>query len=366
MKKDYYKILGVPKDASEEEIKKAYRKLAHKYHPDKPGGDEKKFKEINEAYEVLSNKEKRAQYDRFGEVFDRESYKGYTDGVNIDFSDIFGGGFDFDFSSQDFFGFEDIFENIFGTQRKNRNDFQRGKDLETKIEITLEEAFHGTQKSFTLKTLLVCEKCGGLGYNKSKGFKVCDYCKGSGKIKLERKTFFGSFAQISTCNFCSGTGKIPNEICNNCKGEGRIFGQKNININIPPGVKDKEIIKVPKGGEAGKKGGENGDLYVVIHILPHQFYIRKNDDLYLEKDIDLTQAFLGYPIKIKDISGEEFSITIPPGHSLSKELKISKRGMPKGFSQRGDLYIRFNLKVPKKISNKAKELIENLNKEIYE
>ena len=364
--KDYYQILGVPKNASEEEIKKAYRKLAHQYHPDKPGGDEKKFKEINEAYEVLSNKEKRAQYDKFGQVFEGGMPQGESGGRNWNPFSNFG----FDFSIyQDIndFGFEDIFEGIFGGgHQKSKSYSVRGNDIEINLQISLEEAFSGSKKDLNFKTFITCEKCGGLGYDQSKGFKKCPTCGGSGKLKIERKTFFGNFTQITTCSKCYGKGEIPNAPCSNCKGEGRIYGTKNVSFNIPGGIQDGEMIKIPKGGEAGLRGGIAGDLYIRIYILPHPLYTRKGDNLYLKKEINITQAFLGQPIKIKDINGEEFTVTIPPAFNLSEELKVPKRGMIKRNFGRGDLYIRFYLKIPKKISSQAKKLLEELNRELYD
>jgi len=364
--KDYYQILGVPRDASDDEIKKAYRRLAHQYHPDKPGGDEKKFKEINEAYEVLSNKEKRAQYDKFGQVFEGGMPKGagFNEGWNP-FSD-----FDFDFSTyRDVggFGFEDIFEGIFGMgNQRNKSYSSRGNDIEITFQISLEDAFRGLKKDLSFKTFITCEKCQGLGYDKVKGFKKCQKCGGNGKLKVERKTFFGTFTQITICPECHGKGEIPNAVCSSCKGEGRLYGTKNVTFIIPQGIKEGEIIKISKGGEAGLRGGESGDLYIRVNIFPHPFYTRKGDDLYLKKEINIAQAFLGYPIKIKDLNGEEFTVTIPPNFSLSEELKIPKKGMIKRNFNRGDLYIRFNLKTPKKISSKAKKLLEELNQELYE
>jgi molecular chaperone DnaJ len=362
--KDYYKILGVPRDASDDEIKKAYRRLAHQYHPDKPGGDEKKFKEINEAYSVLSDKEKRAQYDKFGQVFEGGGFERKTDFEWGPFSNF---GFDF-FTQENFQDFDlgDIFETFFGGGRakKDKKVEERGSDIKIDFNITLEEAFWGGKKEIKFKTLVECKACNGLGYDKSKGTKKCEKCNGRGEIKVEKRTFFGSFTQISICNICHGKGEVPNSICNVCKGEGRIYGERIISFEIPPGIKDKEIIEIPQKGEAGKRGGAPGNLYIEINILPHKTFTRKGDDLYVKKEISILDALLGKEIEIKDISGETISVSIPPNFYLNESLKVPYKGMRKINGKRGDLFINFIVKTPKKLSSHAKKLLEELKKEM--
>lgn len=353
MPKDYYKILGVDRNASEEEIKKAFRKLAHQYHPDR-GGDEKKFKEINEAYQILSNKEKRAQYDRFGQTFDGQS--------------PFGFGWDF----KGFEGFEDlgdlgdIFESFFeGFGFKKRRTYKRGSDLELAIEITLEEAFKGVEKNLKYSTFVDCQNCSAAGHFKEAGFTTCSICDGRGEIKESRQTFFGSFNQVRVCSKCNGAGKIPNKICSNCKGSGRIMTQKEVKIKIAPGISNGQLIKMSRLGEAGERGAEPGDLYVQIRIKPHPIFERRGDDLLVKKEINLIDVLLNKKIEIKSISGDKINIEIPEGFNLAKKLKIAGEGMPhfNGYG-RGSLFVEFEVKVPKKLSGKAKKLLEDLEKEL--
>lgn len=366
--KDYYKILGVSPDASEEEIKKAYRKLAHKYHPDKPGGDEQKFKEINEAYQVLSNKEKRAQYDKFGKVFDDNVNVGdWANYTNFDFSN-----FDFkDFNWQNNFSdFSDIFETIFnqfsGVNRKKRPVYKRGADIELVQEITLEDAFFGFKKRISYVTKIACSKCNGLGYDKEKGFEVCNICQGKGEVKEQRRTFFGNFIQIKTCPNCKGEGKIPKKICEFCKGTGRVNGQKEVDLNIAPGVEDGQIIKISGMGEAGERGAQSGDLYVLIKIKKHPVFIRNKQDLYLEKEMKITDVLLEKEFEIINLDKEKIKVKIPSNFNFSEPvIRITKKGMPKfgGFA-RGDLIIKLKILKPKHLSSKAKKLLEELDKEL--
>ncbi len=359
--KDYYKILGVDKGASEEEIKKAYRKLAHEHHPDRPGGNETKFKEINEAYQILSNEEKKAQYDQFGQVFEGGASPGGA------WNPFQGGGFGFGTQGGADVDFEDIFEGIFGGSfsgnRKKTNI--RGSDVQIGINITLEEAFKGIRRDISFKTFVSCDTCKGVGYDRSKGTKKCNVCGGKGEVRVDRRTFFGNFSQLKTCPDCGGRGEIPNVVCPDCKGEGRIFKTKTVSIGITPGIEDGQIMKVSGAGEAGMKGGHSGDLYLNIRVLPDDRFIRKQSDLFANRDINLAEAFLGQDITITDVGGEKFNISIPAGFSLKEKMKVPKRGMPRmNLGGRGDLYVTFNLKVPKHISSKARKMVEDLNKEL--
>ncbi len=362
MAKDYYKLLGVSRDASNEEIKKAYRKLAHQHHPDKAGGNEAKFKEINEAYQILSNSEKKAQYDQFGTTFDGQGGPG--------FSGSYGGGAGFGgfgFNPNDFSGFAggdfgDIFETIFeqfGGKKQKRA--RRGADMEAEEILSLKEAFSGVDRVLKFRTHIVCTKCNGAGFDESKGFSTCKKCAGKGEIREERRTVLGNFAQVVVCADCSGNGKIPNSICVLCSGKGRVESAKEVKFSIAAGIEDGQVIKIRSGGEAGEKGAESGDLYVRIRVKSDAKFIRKNDDIFTKHEIKISDALLQRKIKIEDVSGESFEFSVPEDFDLSEPLKIKGRGMPKfGSSVRGDFYIRLSVKTPKKLSKQAKEALEGL------
>jgi len=367
--KDYYKILGISRSASEDEIKKAYRKLAHQHHPDKAGGDEAKFKEVNEAYQVLSNKEKRAQYDRFGQTFDGAGFQGGAPGWG-GFGGFGGDGVKWNVNPEDLGDFSDIFETIFdqfGGGGRKRQSYTRGSDIELLKEITLEEAFWGVKETIHYKTFISCNVCSGLGYDKKGGLKECKMCSGKGEIREDRRTFFGNFSQIKKCPECHGRGQIPEKPCKNCKGLGRTSGEREVLFEIAPGIEDGQIIKISGKGETGEHGMGNGDLYVVIRVKQHSVFERKRADLFTEKVISVTDALLGKKIAMTDISGEKFSISVPPGFDLKEKLKISGRGMPRlgAFgSSRGDLYISLRMKLPHSLSSKARKILDDLDHEL--
>lgn len=375
---DYYKVLGINKEASEEDVKKAFRKLAHKYHPDK-GGDEKKFKEINEAYQVLSNKEKRAQYDRFGRVFsgnqqaEGSGFEGWPFGFSAqggpasgwDFSQggPFGANVNF---SGDFGDLGDIFDAVFegmGVKQKRRA-YHGGSDVQMVHEIDLEEAYRGAEKKIKYSVSVKCEKCGGLGHDTKAGFDKCETCGGRGEIKELRKSFFGDIMQVKSCVKCFGTGQIPKKVCEVCHGAGKVMGEKNALVEIRSGIVDGQIIKIQGGGEAGERGAKEGDLYVIIKIKPHQIFKRQGDDLVIKKDFKMVDLILGKKIDIPTISGNKLKVEIPTDFDLKDNLKIRGEGMPKfgGFG-RGDLIIDLKIKTPKKVSAKAKKILEELDKE---
>ncbi len=353
--KNYYEILGVKKDASDEEVKKAYRRLAHQYHPDKPSGDSEKFKEINEAYQVLSNREKRAQYDRFGAVPPGGAgFGGAWQGA---------GGFG------DAGEWGDVFEelfNMFGGGRK-RATYVHGSDIEAAQAVTLEEAFQGSVKKLAYHTFVTCAACEGRGYDKGAKFETCSVCGGRGEIREEKRTFFGNFSQVRTCDRCQGKGQVPDKICGSCGGTGRIRGKREVDLQITPGVEDGQVIKVVGGGEAGEHGGKTGDLYVVIRVKPHEYFTRKAADLYVMKDVKMTDALLGKQVDMRGIDGERLSVAIPKGFNFKEELRIPGKGMLKpadGRGARGDLYVAFNLVTPNKLSKRAQELLDELDKEL--
>lgn len=365
--KDYYDVLGVTKSASQDEIKKAYYKLAQKYHPDK-GGDEKKFKEVNEAYQVLSDKEKRTQYDRFGRTFEGMPGGGAGPG---DFQWAWGqpGGANVEFNFGDFGDFGDlgdIMEEMFGFGggRRGKKDIRRGKDIEVDIEIPLEDVLHGKEKEISLLKYNNCTRCQGTGAEPGSKVKECFSCRGTGQVQQIRKTFLGSFTQYTTCPECGGEGYKPEKTCNVCKGDGRIKSEEKIRIFIPAGVDNNQMIKVEGKGEAGKKGGKAGDLYVRIYVKPHHIFKRKGDDLYTSLPISFSQAALGDEIEVVTLDGRKILLTVSSGTESGKILRISEKGLPhfSGYGK-GNLYVELIIKIPKHLSKKQKELLERLKEE---
>lgn len=360
---NYYKILGINEGASEDEIKKAFRKLAHKYHPDKTGGDEKKFKEIAEAYSVLSDKKKREQYDKYGRVFDGSQAGG---GAGPFGANGPGFGFEFDPSAfNDFGDLGDIFNAFFEGMgvRQKRRTYQRGTDVEIIQEITLEEAFYGIKKELKYNIAVSCVKCGGKGYDLKEGLEKCAVCGGRGEIKEARNTFFGNFSQIKQCKECFGSGQIPKKVCNECRGIGIISGERNIKIEILPGVVDDQLIKIQGAGEAGKRGAEAGDLYVRIKIKPHHIFNRRGNDLLLKKEVRLIDILLEEKIETPTIEGKKIQIEIPENFDLKNDLIIPKQGMPVFNSfGRGNLIVELKIKTPKKFGAKNKKILDDLRK----
>ncbi len=356
--KDYYKILGVSRDASPEEIKRAYYRLAHKYHPDKRGGDEKKFKEINEAYQVLSDKEKRAQYDKYGRVF--EGVRGRTgEGFDFQWSWPKSGGFDFE-------DLEEIIEEFFGFGpfRKRKRDIKKGKDISIEIEIPLEDTLKGTEKKIKLKKYVVCSRCQGSGAEPGSKIKECFSCRGTGQVQEIKQTLFGSFTRYTTCPECGGEGFRPENLCNVCRGEGRIKGEEEISVWVPPGVDTNQIIKIEGKGEAGRRGGKNGDLYVRIIVKKHPVFERKGDDLFVSVPISFTQAALGDEVEVPTLEGKKILLRVPPGTESGKIFKISKKGIPHFAGRgRGNLYVNLVVKTPKKLTKKQKEILKKLREE---
>ncbi len=360
MAKDYYDILGVDRNASKEEIRKAYKKLAKKYHPDKYQDTaekkkaEEKFKEINEAAAVLGDDNKRAQYDQFG-----KSGAGFDAG-GFDFRD-FGGfnnfGADFDFG--------DIFDMFFGGgssfSRGRRRSF-RGSDLRFDIELSLEEVAEGVQKTIILPRLEKCHDCNGTGAKNSSDIITCPFCHGSGRVTRTRRTPFGMFQTTTTCSECNGEGKIIKNPCKTCRGSGRINKNSKIKINIPAGVEDGTRLKISGEGEAGVKGAAPGDLYVVVHVKEHEYFIRDGDDLYVDIPISFTQAALGDVVEVATLDGKT-KLKIPPGTQTDTIFRLKNKGIPhlNGYG-RGDQKIRVIVQVPKRLNKKQTELLKEFEK----
>ncbi len=353
--KDYYKILGISHNASPEEIKKAYRKLAHRYHPDK-GGDEKKFKEINEAYQVLSDKEKRTQYDQFGGVFEGRPDFGFG-GFNWGKS---GEGLEFDLGD-----LGEIFEELFGLGGvKTKRDLRKGKDIEIDLEISLQDTLKTEEKEISLHKMILCSRCQGMGAEPGKPINECFSCRGTGEVQQIKRTFFGSFTRFVVCPECRGEGQRPEKSCNVCKGEGRIRGTDVISIFIPVGVDLNQVIKIEGRGEAGRKKGRPGDLYVRILVRPHPIFKRKGDDLYVSLPISFSQSALGDEIEVETLEGTKILLKVPPGTESGKVLRIPGKGTSHfSGSGRGNLYVELIVKTPKRLSKKQRELLERLKEE---
>lgn len=363
MTKDYYQILGVERGASQDDIKKAYYKLAHKYHPDK-GGDAEKFKEINEAYQVLSNKEKRGQYDKFGRVFDG-NFGPSQEGMGFDF----GQGFDFESMGAEGFNFMDmgdVLEEVFGFGggRQKKKDIKRGKDLELELEIPLEAVLKGLNKEITLSKMIQCTRCQGKGAEPGTPVNECFSCRGTGEVQQMKRTLFGSVTRYTTCPDCGGEGFRPDKPCNVCRGEGRMKNDEKIKIFVPAGVDANQIIKMEGKGEMGRRGGKAGDLYIRIAIKKHPVFERRGDDIYATINISVTDSILGNEIEVPTLEGTKILLKVPAGTESGKVLRISQKGIPNfsGYGK-GDMYVTLTVKTPKNISKKQKELLEQLKNE---
>ncbi|MGK9369281.1 molecular chaperone DnaJ [Melioribacter sp. Ez-97] len=360
-KRDYYEVLGVSRDASQDEIKKAYRKLAMQYHPDRNPGDkeaEEKFKEAAEAYEVLSNAEKRAKYDRFGHggLKGGQDFHGF-DNVNdifSHFSDIFGGAF----------GGSSIFDDFFGGASSRRSQRRSagtpGSDIKINLKLTLEEIARGTTKKIKLKKYIKCDSCGGTGAKAGTGHKTCTVCNGSGEIRQVSKSIFGQFVNITTCNNCGGTGKIVAEPCVKCSGDGRVYGETTIKVNVPAGVHEGSYMTLRGEGNAGKNGGPAGDIIVVFQEQPHEYFTREGDDVIYELTISFPEAVLGTEVEVPTLTGRA-KLKIEPGIQPGKFLRMREKGIQHLNSHgAGDQLVRINIHVPKKVNAKEKELLKEL------
>jgi molecular chaperone DnaJ len=355
MAKDFYKILGVNKTATADDLKKAYRKLAMQYHPDKNPGDkgaEQKFREISEAYDVLRDDQKRAAYDRYGsDVFEQGGFNPNAGAGAGGF-----GGFGFGGSSG-FGGFADIIDEMFGDIGSGAaGSFQQeGSDVRFNLEISLEEAFKGTTARVKYTTGSVCDSCKGSGSESGTPPVICNACKGRGKTRAQQ----GFFTIERTCNSCGGAGKTVQTPCRPCTGTGRVRREKNLDVKIPAGVEDGTRIRVTKEGEAGLRGGPAGDLYVFLSLRPHRFFKRQGADLYCKAPITMTTAALGGEIGVPSIDGSQTSLKIPSGTQSSHQFRIRGKGMTAlRSSLRGDMIIEAVVETPVNLTKKQKELLK--------
>lgn len=356
--KNYYDLLGVAKNASEEDIKKAFRKLAHKYHPDKKGGDEAKFKEVSEAYSVLSDKKKRAEYDTYGKSFAGTGGFSAQGGPasGWDFSNFQG------FQGQNGQAFEfdlgDIFGDVFGGGQARA---KRGRDISIDIELSFRESIFGAERRVLLSKTSACDTCDGSGAKKGSKMITCSSCNGKGEIRESRSSFFGTFTSARPCPRCHGRGQIPETACEACRGEGVRKREEEIHIVVPAGVEDGEMIRMPGRGEAAKGGGA-GDLYVKLHIKADGKFTREGNNLVTPLPIKLSDALLGGEYHITTLDGEE-KIEVTPGISHGEIIRVRGKGVPHGRGSRGDLLVRVDIEFPKKLSKSARELVEKLRNE---
>jgi molecular chaperone DnaJ len=355
MAKDYYNILGVEKNASKDDIKKAFRKMAHQYHPDKNKGDDSKFKEVNEAYQTLSDDAKRSQYDQFGSDFQSGGFNPGAQGF---------GGFDFN-GFQNAQGFDmgdlgEIFSDFFGGGM-SRGRAQRGRDISTELTIAFKEAIFGTERTILLTKTSSCNTCSGTGAKSGTSMETCKKCNGKGQIRETKRSILGSFSTARVCEDCQGLGEIPKEKCAECKGKGVLRKEEEVKVGIPAGMNDGEMIRMTGMGEA-VKGATTGDLYIKINVMPHQFIRRQGHDLHMEVPVKLSDALLGAEYKVETLDGT-LMVKIPEGISPNEILRVKEKGVPQTRGKRGDLMLTVKIKLPNKLSRKAREAVAQLREE---
>jgi len=344
-KRDYYEVLGVSKSASKDEIKKAYRKLSKKYHPDinKEADADEKFKEVKEAYEVLSDDAKRSQYDQFGHTDPNQGFGGGGFG---------GGGFG---------GFEDIFETFFGgggTRRRDPNAPRQGADLQYTMTLSFEDAIFGKETDIEIPREETCETCNGSGAKAGTKAETCSHCHGSGQLNVEQNTPFGRIVNRRVCNYCNGTGKEIKHKCSTCGGTGKVKKRRKIHVKIPAGIDDGQQLRVSGQGEPGVNGGPAGDLYVVFHVRSHEFFERDEDDIYCEMPITFVQATLGDEIEVPTVHGK-VKLKIPAGTQTGTKFRLRGKGVPnvRGYGV-GDQHVIMRIVTPTKLTEKQKQLLQ--------
>ncbi len=359
MTKDLYEVLGVSKNASEDEIKKAFRKQARELHPDvnKAPDAEEQFKELNEAYDVLSDPNKRAQYDRFGTV-PGAAGGGYGGGY-VDLEDLFGGGF----------GMGDLFSSFFGGGGQRGSSIRKeGRDMGVGLRLTLEEVALGAKKEIVYDRLAPCPDCGGSGLGENGKEVTCSECGGQGRVVTVQHTFLGDMQTASTCKACGGTGRTIENPCPECEGQGRVPDRQRVTVEVPVGIRDAQQLRLSGFGEAGMHGAKAGDLIVTCRIQQHEFFERDGDHLHARANISIVQAALGAEIEIQGIFEDELvMVRIPEGCQNEQVVTVRGFGMPKfKSSSRGDMFVHINVVIPKKVSKKQREILEALAEEMGE
>ncbi len=372
MSQDYYSILGINRNSTIDEIKKAYRKLAHQYHPDKNPNNkdaEAKFKEINNAYQTLSDPQKRKQYDTFGSS--AESFGGFNQNYQSNNSNV---EFDFNFGgNSNFEDLSDVFETFFGSgfgnsnrRNKNTSTRTRGIDLEMEINISLEEVATGIEKEIKLNRKVKCEHCKGEGYEPGTGYKSCYTCKGGGRVYQRVQTFFGVMQQEAICPTCEGVGKIYEKSCTICKGKTYQVNKDKFTVKIPAGVDNGDKIRVSGKGEVGYRGSQYGDLFLKINVLKHKSLIRENNDIFSTINLEYLDLVLGKKVIVYTVYGD-FEMTIPPLTSPETKLRIKGKGIPKlnSYNSIGDHYVSLKVRMPEKISKDQQEILQNLRSQLH-
>jgi len=367
MSKDYYKILGVNKDASKEELKKAFKKLAMQYHPDRPAGDEKKFKEINEAFQVLGDEKKRGQYDQFGSGFEQQG--GFGGGMGWeDFMNASRGGGGFQ-GGGDFGGIDlgDLFGGMFsgGSQDGGRSQREeRGRDIQIDVVIDLKEAAFGIEKQTSLRKQSTCDVCKGSGGEPGSKIDICSTCKGQGQVTQVRQTMLGAMQTVTTCPTCNGRGKSASKKCKNCGGDGIYLKAEDIKFKIPAGIDDGQSIRLTGKGEAAPHDGTSGDLYVHVRVKPQKGFYRDGANLYTTSEIGFSEAVLGDKIEVETIEGP-VKLVIPAGTQPEQLIRMRGRGMSiLNRSSRGDQFVKIKVIVPKKVNRKIKKFLEEFKEEL--
>jgi len=351
-KRDYYETLGVERNASDEDIKKAYRKLARQYHPDLQTGDQRKkaaeeqFKEINEAYEVISDPDKRKQYDMFGHVGGPQGFGGGFEGFDVGrggFGDVF----------------NDIFEDFFGGAGRGRHRGERGSDLQYNLDLTFEEAVYGKEAKLKIPRWESCQDCGGTGARSAAALKVCPSCKGAGQLRFQQ----GFFSVSRPCNHCEGTGQIISDPCGTCRGRKRVYRERTLAVNIPAGIESGMRLRLAHEGEHGTNGGPPGDLYVAVNVKPHPVFMRKGTDILCEVSISFVTVALGGKVEVPTLKGTTV-IKVPAGSPHDKAFRLRGLGVPSLKGQHpGDQIVKIKVEIPAKLTPKQKELLTEYAKE---